>query len=233
VADSVQRYTAEFIDRVFAFAPASLVDIGCGQGDFLLEATKRGIRAAGVDTNPERVAAARDRGLDVRQADAEHLPFEDGAFEWCTCMRSAHHFGDLKMGLKEAFRVAAKGVLIYDPWYDEGIPSQATAAKLDRWYKRTDSGHGHVNNGPFSAADFISALPLEPRVEIDVTYRLLLLAVDINKAEGEIREHLSHNNPHTDHTVHAAELDPILDEARRTGISEAGALFLTIRKVSR
>jgi hypothetical protein len=33
--------------------------------------------------------------------------------------------------------------------------------------------------------------------------------------------------------VHAAELDPILDEARRTGISEAGALFLTIRKVSR
>ena len=232
VGDSVQRYTEEFAERVFALAPVSLVDIGCGQGDFILQAQQGGIRVAGVDTNPERVAAARERGLDVRQADAEHLPFDDGAFEWCTCMRSAHHFPNLTMGLKEALRVATKGVLIYDPWYDEGIPSQATAAKLDRWYKATDRALGHINNGPLSAADFITALPLKPRVEIEVTYRLLLQSVGVAEAEAEIREHLNHIAPHTDQSTYAAELNPILDEARRTGLSEAGALFLFLRKTA-
>lgn len=147
-------------------------------------------------------------------------------------MRSAHHFADLAMGLKEALRVATKGVLIYDPWYDEGIPSQATAAKLDRWYKHTDRAHGHINNGPFSASDVIAVLPFESRVDIEATYRLVLQSVDVTEAEADIREHLAHINPHTDYSAHAAQLDPILAEARRTGLSEAGALFLFLRKAA-
>jgi SAM-dependent methyltransferase len=232
VHNSVQWYTEEFAERVFALAPASLLDIGCGHGDFLHQAQRRGTRVAGVDTNAERVAAGCERGLDVRQADAARLPFHDGAFEWCTCMRSAHHFGNLTMGLKEALRVGTKGVLIYDPWYDEGIPSQATAATLDRWYKRTDRARGHINNGPLLAADFIAALPPQPQLHIEVTCRLLLEPVNIGDAEADIREHLDDVDPPTDESEYGAELDPILEEARRTGLSEAGALFLTLRKAA-
>ena len=230
--NSVQRYTDEFAEWVFALAPESLLDIGCGQGDFIDQAQQRGIRVAGVDTSAERVAAARGRGFNVRLADVERLPFADGEFEWCTCMRSAHHFGNLTIALKEALRVATKGVLIYDPWYDEGIPSQGTAAKLDRWYKATDRAHGHTNNGPLSAGDFLAALPLEPQLQVEITYRLVLRSISMTAAEADVREHLDHIDPHTDYSASATESAAILDEARRTGLSEAGALFLTLRKAA-
>jgi ubiquinone/menaquinone biosynthesis C-methylase UbiE len=233
MTDSVAKYTEEFIARVFALRPQSVLDVGCGQGDFIAQAQSRDILAAGVDANPERVAAAQQRGLDVQQADAEHLPFADGAFEWCICMRSAHHFGDLRGGLREALRVATEGVLIYDPWYDESVPSQATAAALDRWYKRTDRAQGHTNNGPLTAADFIAALPSGKMFQVDATYRLALQSVDLAEAEAESREYTAHNGPHTDQHAFDAELDSILQDAQRTGLSEAAALFVSIRKIAR
>lgn len=230
--DSVAKYTEEFAARMFALAPSSLLDIGCGPGDLIAQAQARGVRVAGVDTNPERIAAARARGLDARQANAESLPFADGTFDWCICMRSAHHFADLRAALREAVRVATKGVLIYDPWYDERVPSQAMAAKLDRWYKRTDTAHGHVNNGPLSAGDFIAALPSGQTFDVDMTYRLSLQSVDLAEAETKSREYIAHHDPHTDQPAFDAELDFILRDAQRTGLSEAGALFVSIRKTA-
>jgi SAM-dependent methyltransferase len=59
-------------------AAADVLDVGCGRGEFLTLLKAAGIRARGVDANQEMVAAARERGLDVVQADAlahlESLP---------------------------------------------------------------------------------------------------------------------------------------------------------------
>ena len=38
VDDSVAKYTEEFAARVFALAPMSLLDIGCGPGDLIAQA---------------------------------------------------------------------------------------------------------------------------------------------------------------------------------------------------
>lgn len=64
---------------VTLFAGAGdVLDIGCGRGEFLALLKAAGISARGVDTNREMVAAAREQGLDVVQADAlahlESLP---------------------------------------------------------------------------------------------------------------------------------------------------------------
>jgi SAM-dependent methyltransferase len=53
------------------FAGASdVLDIGCGRGEFLALLKEHRIGARGIDTNREMVAAAREGGLDVVEADA-------------------------------------------------------------------------------------------------------------------------------------------------------------------
>ena len=47
----------------------SLVDIGCGIGNFLLWAQERGVEAVGVDVDHDAIATARERGLDARHVD--------------------------------------------------------------------------------------------------------------------------------------------------------------------
>ena len=47
----------------------NIVDLGCGRGEFLQLAREEGLIAIGVDSNPEAVAACREKGLDIRPVD--------------------------------------------------------------------------------------------------------------------------------------------------------------------
>ncbi|KIX13637.1 class I SAM-dependent methyltransferase [Dethiosulfatarculus sandiegensis] len=47
-----------------------LLDIGCGRGEFLELAKEAGLKAAGVDMNPEMAAFCQEMGLEVKEADA-------------------------------------------------------------------------------------------------------------------------------------------------------------------
>src|SRR5689334_3060916 len=56
-----------------------ILDLGCGDG-VLTEKLARAaanLEVVGADAAPDLVAAARARGLDVRQADGHALPFDD------------------------------------------------------------------------------------------------------------------------------------------------------------
>jgi SAM-dependent methyltransferase len=68
------------------------------------------------DLSEEMTAAvartAAGRGLDniqTRQGRAERLPFDDHAFDFVATRFSAHHWGDLHAGLREARRVLRPG----------------------------------------------------------------------------------------------------------------------------
>lgn len=50
--------------------PARLLELGSADGAFLEAAAARGIAGVGIDFSPEAVRRARERGLDVRRADA-------------------------------------------------------------------------------------------------------------------------------------------------------------------
>jgi SAM-dependent methyltransferase len=51
-----------------------VVDLGCGRGELVELLEREGVRAYGVDLNPQFVAAATERGVDVRHGDAlQHL----------------------------------------------------------------------------------------------------------------------------------------------------------------
>jgi SAM-dependent methyltransferase len=62
---SLERYC----ERLEESAAAPVLDLGCGRGEFLEMLRERGIPAYGIDRDPFAVAAARSRGLDVREGD--------------------------------------------------------------------------------------------------------------------------------------------------------------------
>jgi SAM-dependent methyltransferase len=64
-----------------------VLDVAAGTGNASLPAAKRGARVTASDLTPELLAAGRERAqrdeleLDWVEADAERLPFEDGAYD--------------------------------------------------------------------------------------------------------------------------------------------------------
>ena len=75
----------DLLARSLPGGPASLLDVGCGNGSLLASVGQRwpDVRLAGLDLQPERIEEARanapDAQLLVGSADA--LPFEDHAFD--------------------------------------------------------------------------------------------------------------------------------------------------------
>ncbi len=94
-----------------------LLEVGCGGGALLQDALKSGCRAAAVDHSPEMVKLALEMNhdaiaagqLDIREAEADKLPFVDGIF---TCSVMTGVFGFLpnpQAALSEIHRTLAKG----------------------------------------------------------------------------------------------------------------------------
>jgi SAM-dependent methyltransferase len=93
-----------------------LLEIGCGGGAFLEQALRSGCRAKAADHSPEMVRLAREvnagaideGGLEIVQARAEQLPFEDDS---CTCaaMMQVFFFVEAEPVLAECRRVVRRG----------------------------------------------------------------------------------------------------------------------------
>jgi SAM-dependent methyltransferase len=86
-----------------------ILDVGCGTGANLEMLAGFG-DAEGVDVSPGALAFCRQRGLrDVRQGDAEHLPYEDCSFDLVTGLDVVEHLDDDLAGLCEMRRVLRPG----------------------------------------------------------------------------------------------------------------------------
>jgi len=86
-----------------------ILDIGCGTGANLEMLSQFGT-AEGVDVSVEALAFCRERGLaNVRQGEAEHLPYEDCSFDLVTGLDVVEHLDDDVAGLKEMWRVLRPG----------------------------------------------------------------------------------------------------------------------------
>ena len=72
--------------RVFEKETARLsaLDVGCGPGH-VMEIVSPQMDVRGIDIDPAMVAEAKSLGLNVVQAPAEKLPFEDGSVDFVYC----------------------------------------------------------------------------------------------------------------------------------------------------
>ena len=111
------RYSAllssQMADLAGVMAGQRALDVGCGPGALTTELVARlGAEAvAAVDPSEPFVAAARARhpGVDVRQASAEHLPFDSGSFDVALAQLVVHFMDDPVAGLGEMARVTRNG----------------------------------------------------------------------------------------------------------------------------
>ncbi len=85
-----------------------VLDIGCGAGNMFHHLARYG-PVVGVDNNPKPLAVALDRGYDVREGEAENLPFEDDSFEVVALLDTVEHCDDDRAILQECYRVCAPG----------------------------------------------------------------------------------------------------------------------------
>ena len=92
-----------------------VLEIGVGAGTDFVRFVRAGAHATGVDLTDHAIQLVRQRldneGLQaqLQQADAEALPFEDGAFDRVYSWGVLHHTPDTARAVREAVRVLAPG----------------------------------------------------------------------------------------------------------------------------
>ena len=115
------QLSPQLADLAAVRAGQRALDVGCGPGALTAElVTRLGSTAvAAVDPSRSFVAAARARnpGVEVLQASAEHLPFPDHAFDAALAQLVVHFMSDPIAGLAEMRRVTRReGVVAACVW---------------------------------------------------------------------------------------------------------------------
>ncbi len=219
------EYRRQFFAKILAIRPQSVLDLGCGDGKLIGQLCDAGINACGVDPNAELIGQLEERKLCGKIAAAENLPFEQGSFDIVVSEFTVHHFTNRPKAFEEALRVAKRGILFMDIWYDRDISSQRLAKRFDDWRKKLDQRAGDIHWPVLNSADFTEIISaIEPSTNIQFNTSLILHELEHNyvktSAEDQIRR-----TPLTPHDQLA--LDEILDALNDSGMSDDGVIFVS------
>ena len=110
------------LERLLVGPGARLLDIGCGAGGFLVRASNRGAKVAGLDASAKLAAIASHRlpGSVIVTGEMEALPFPDQTFSLVSGINSFQFAGDVAAALDQARRVCRDGgcvaMLVWGRW---------------------------------------------------------------------------------------------------------------------
>jgi SAM-dependent methyltransferase len=113
----------ELYEIAFASTPPKglVLDLGCGTGAHSVRLARRGYAVVSVDLTYGGTRSAKrrldDAGLDSMcvVADAEHLPFRDGAFDTVWAALLLHHFPKLDALPAEIRRLTRGRLIAFEP----------------------------------------------------------------------------------------------------------------------
>jgi SAM-dependent methyltransferase len=92
-----------------------ILDLGAGKGGFLLDLAGRGLKAVGIEYNPdyidEALRLANEKGLniEIERGDGESLPFGDSSFDFINMSEVFEHVHDPRKVMQEVSRTLSKG----------------------------------------------------------------------------------------------------------------------------
>ena len=157
-----ERSLDELLDRA---EPASLLDVGCGEGVLAQRFARRlpSRRVVGVDLQEDSIQAGWSEheapNLSYRTLDEGALPFADGEFAMVSAIEVLEHLPDPQRTLREMSRCAQRHLLVSVPreplwralnvargayWSDLGN----TPGHLNHWSRRSFiellCGHGEI-----------------------------------------------------------------------------------------
>jgi len=105
----------------------TLLDVGCGIGDFLAEAQKRGWQVKGLDiSRSAKIAAKETYGLDVEVGSLDNVPFAPASFDVITLWDVIEHIRKPVENLNYACRLLKKGgILVLKTPNERGLFKQS------------------------------------------------------------------------------------------------------------
>ena len=109
--DNLSFWVPLLVERGSIRRDHRMLDVGCGTGGFAIAiAIRTGARVTGCDRAAALVDYARARSGEVRWlvADAQALPFRDGAFDLALMSLLLHQVACPRRAIDEAFRVLAR-----------------------------------------------------------------------------------------------------------------------------
>jgi len=222
-----------FAARLLAARPKDVLDVGAGAGALLGILRAAGIACRATEADAERVRVLVRDGFDAVCADAAALPFADGAFDWVAMRHVPHHLADPARGVAEALRVARRGLLVAEPWYDDSIASQRAALAAERWTKEQERRAGRVHDDNHTAGDLLrfAGVRLDGAAHhtVDVTHQLCLRLRAVEHFEADAAPWLAGLAP-SDARRQAYEV--LMVDARRDGLSWNGSAVVAIEKVA-
>jgi SAM-dependent methyltransferase len=121
------RLSSQLADYAGVRSGQRAIDVGCGPGALTSELVDRlgPTNVFAIDPSESFVAAARKRfrGVDIRLAAAEQLPFPDKGFDAALAQLVVHFMSDPVAGLREMTRVVRKGGVVAACVWDHGSAS--------------------------------------------------------------------------------------------------------------
>ncbi len=109
------RYVARFRKR------GKLLDVGCGRGNFIQEAQRRGFEAFGVESSPQGARLCRQRGLRVEHCDFDAADAGESAFDVVAMWHVLEHLRDPAGALKKVAAALKPG-----GWFIFCVPNTAS-----------------------------------------------------------------------------------------------------------
>jgi 2-polyprenyl-3-methyl-5-hydroxy-6-metoxy-1,4-benzoquinol methylase len=107
------------VDRAFRHLPhkpdthPSLLDVGCGNGEFLEVAAECGWKVVGVDPDPKAVAKAKELGLEVYQGGVEVFQGKQTFFDFISLSHVIEHVHSPPELLKACFDLLRPGGMLW------------------------------------------------------------------------------------------------------------------------
>lgn len=207
--------------------PRDVLDVGCGRGAILAGLRDCRVPAIGVEPGARDAAAARDLGLTVWRAPAADLPFTDRRFDWVVMRHVPHHLPDPAAGLREAWRVARRGVVVAEPWFDRTLAHQRVGDDFEEWAKRFDRRNGRVHQPRLEAADLLDVLG-RLTADLEVHRWLIPVCAPLEDLVVEGAAVLASASPTPAAERH--QLAQLVERARRDGWSRNGSLAVVARR---
>ena len=178
----VTRFRRDLLELVELAAPASLIDVGCGEG-VLTADLARGVAGPvlGVDLDDPRLVARwtvnSEPNLRYRAADAAALPAADGEFDAASAIEVLEHLPEPDAALAEMRRAARRWLVVSVP--REPLWRAANVAR-GAYLRSLGNTPGHVSH--WSRRGFISLLRRHGSIEaIRSPFPWTLLLVGLNR----------------------------------------------------